>query len=114
VTSDRIVAFDALTDDEFEGTWLDEGTILYQTVEGSEHRLFVGDVSEGHGPSRDLGVSANDWIPYTVSPDTLTTLVSLPLSDGSRDIRSVEIATGVSTPTEIGADDFSWQRLAPR
>jgi hypothetical protein len=48
-----------------------------------------------------------------VSPDTTTVIVSLPTTDPAiRDIRSVDLATGISTPTEIGADDISWQRLA--
>ncbi|HEU5204913.1 MAG TPA: hypothetical protein VFU17_11505, partial [Candidatus Limnocylindrales bacterium] len=78
VTSDRIVEFDASTDDEFEGTWLDGDSILFHTVEGLEHRLFVGSVSEGHGPARDLGMSVNDWIPVSVSPDLRSSIVSLP------------------------------------
>lgn len=113
VTDDRVVEFERSRDDEFAGTWLDNDTILYQTVEGPEHRLLVGSVAAGAGSARDLGISANDWIPMIVSPDTTTAIVSLPTTDPAvREIRSVDLATGASTPTEIGADDISWQRLA--
>ena len=110
VTSDRIVEFDASTDDEFEATWLDGDSILFHTVEGAEQRLVIGSVTDGHGPARDLGVSANDWFSSVVSPDTRSALVGLPGAE--RTIVSVDLATGVTTPTELGADDISWQRLA--
>jgi hypothetical protein len=113
VIEERILEFDASMDDEFAGAWLSEDSILYQTVEGLEHRMVVGSLSEGQGSARDLGVSVNDWIPYFLSPDTQSMLVSLPGPDGSRDIRSIDLATGASTPTQLGADDISWQRLAP-
>ena len=111
VTEDRLLEFDRTKDDEFAGTWLGDDSILYQTVEGLEHRLFVGSLAD-ESTARDLGISLNDWIPTIISPDTLTSLVSLPASDGTRDVRSLDLATGASTPTEFTADDFSWQRLA--
>ena len=114
VTSDRTVQFNPLTDDEFAGAWLGNDSILYQTLEGSEQRLLVGSVADGQGSARDLGVSANDyWIPFFVSPDTRSAIVSLPGATASeRNILSVDLATGISTPTALGADDISWQRLA--
>jgi hypothetical protein len=52
-------------------------------------------------------------MPVVVSPDTKTAIVSLPIFGSSvRDIQVVDLATGAATPTELGADDFSWQRLA--
>ena len=78
VTDDRMIEFDILVDDEFAGSWLSEDSILYQTVEGGEHRLLVGSVADGQASGRDLGVTANDWIPYSVSPDTRSAIVSLP------------------------------------
>jgi hypothetical protein len=86
---------------------------LYQSVEGSEQRLLVGSVAVGQMSARDLGVTANDWIPFILSPDTLTAIVSLPGATApERNILSVDLATGISTPTSLGADDISWQRLA--
>ena len=70
VVEDRVVEFDHRTDDEFAGTWLGNDSILFQTVEGSEHRLLIGSVAVGHGPARDLGLSATDWIRVIVSPDS--------------------------------------------
>ena len=68
---------------------------------------------DGQGSARDLGVTANDWIPFVVSPDTRSAIVSLPGATASkRNILSVDLATGISTPTSLGADDISWQRLA--
>lgn len=114
VTDDRVFEFDVLIDDEFAGTWLNEDSILYQIVDGGEHRLLVGTVADGQASGRDLGVAANDWIPYSVSPDTRSAIVSLPGATASeRNIVSVDLATGISTPTALGADDISWQRLAP-
>ena len=113
VTADRIVEFNPLMDDEFAGGWLSDNSILYQTVEGDEHRLFVGSVPDGQESERDLGASSNDWIPFIVSPDTRSAIVSLPGATASeRNILSVDLATGIATPTALGADDISWQRLA--
>ena len=59
-------------------------------------------------------MTANDWIPYSVSPDTRSAIVSLPGATASeRNIVSMDLATGILTPTALGADDISWQRLAP-
>ena len=111
VTADRVVEFDSTADDEVTPTWLDVDSILYRAIKGSEQRLRVGSVVDGS--SRDLGVAADGWMPVVVSPDTKTAIVSLPIFGTSvRDIQSVDLATGVSTPTELGADDISWQRLA--
>ena len=106
-----MVEFNPLTDDEFAGTWLGNDSILYQSLEGSEQRLLVGSVADGQASTRDLGASSNDWIPFVVSPDTHSAIVSLPGATGSeRNIVSVDLATGISTPTALGADDISWQR----
>ena len=91
--------------------WLDDDSILYHAITGSEQRLRVGSVADGS--SRDLNVTADDWMAVVVSPDTRTAIVSLPIFGTSvRDIQSVDLATGVATPTALGADDISWQRLA--
>ena len=50
VTDDRMIEFDTLTDDEFAGSWLSEDSILYQSVEGGEHRLLVGSLADGQRP----------------------------------------------------------------
>ena len=111
VTDDRTLEFDRSMDDEFNGTWVDDDTILYQTVEGTEHRMFVGSIA-GAGSARDLGVSASDWISRFVSPDSTTAIIGVPVADGAQDIRSVDLATGSAAPTALGTADVSWQRLA--
>ncbi len=111
VTEDRVVEFDSTADDEVSPVWLDDDSILYHAITGSEQRLRVGSVADGS--SRDLNVTADDWMAVVVSPDTRTAIVSLPIFGTSvRDIQSVDLATGVATPTALGADDISWQRLA--
>ena len=116
VTSDRVVDFDPATDDEFAGSWLGAGDdILFQTVEGTEHRLVVGSVAASHGPGRDLGVSAQDWFSMVVSPDAKSVLVNLPASaSGPAAVESVDLASGTSTPISLPGGDLTWQRVAPK
>ena len=111
VTGDRVLEFDPTADDEVAPAWLDDNSILYQAIKGSEQRLLVGSVLDGS--TRDLNVVGDDWMPVTISPDTKTAIVSLPIFGSSvRDIQVVDLETGLATPTELGADDISWQRLA--
>ena len=94
-----------------QAAWLDNDTILYQTLEGSRHRALVGSVTDG--TARDLGLTADDWIAMVVSPDTTTAIITLPAAGAPNlDIRSVDLGTGSATRTELGAADASWQRLA--
>ena len=112
VTADRVVEFDPTADDEVSAVWLDNDSILYHAIKGSEQRLLIGSVVDGS--TRDLNVTADDWMPVVVSPDTKTAIVSLPIFGSSvREIQAVDLATGFVTPTQLGADDISWQRLAP-
>jgi hypothetical protein len=116
VTEDRVVEFDGATDDEHSATWLGTGDdVLFHLIEGSEHRLATGSVAVGHGPARDLGLSATDWIATTLAPDGRTMIASIPRSDGGRpDIRAIDMEAATSTPTELAGDDLTWQRLAVR
>jgi Tol biopolymer transport system component len=111
VSADRVVEFDSTADDEVSPVWLDQHSILYHAIKGSEQRLLVGSVADG--TTRDLGVAAHGWMPVVVAPDTKTAIVSVPISGSTvRDIQVVDLANGATTPTELGADDISWQRLA--
>jgi Tol biopolymer transport system component len=111
VTADRVLDFDSAAIDEQGPAWLDEDSILYHANKGSEDRLLVGSLS--NQSARDLNVSADEWMPFIVSPDTLSAIVSKPIFGSSvRDIESVDLVTGIATPIELGADDISWQRLA--
>ena len=111
VTGDRVLEFDPTAADEVAPAWLDDNSILYHAIKGSEQRLLVGSVLDGS--TRDLNVVGDDWMPVTISPDTKTAIVSLPIFGSSvRDIQVVDLETGLATPTELGADDISWQRLA--
>ena len=116
VTGDRVLEYDPTIDDDFGGTWLGPDTILFQTVDNSRHRLFIGSVSKGHGPARNLGLDGNEWIPFVVSPDMQSAVVSLPGAvEGAPNIVSADLATGVSVPTDLATDgdpEISWQRLA--
>lgn len=113
VTADRVVEFDPAADDEFGPTWLDKDSILYHSFKGSEQSLIVGSLVDGS--AHELHVTADEWMPVVVSPDTKTAIVSLPIFGSSvRDIEVVDLATGASTPTELGSDGISWQRLAQR
>jgi hypothetical protein len=118
VTGDRILEYNTATDDDFLGTWLSPDTILFQTVDNSRHRLFIGSVAEGHGPARDLGLDGNEWIPYAVSPDTQSAIVTLPGAvGGPPNIVSADLATGAWVPTQFATardPGISWQRLAER
>ena len=72
--------------------------------------MLICDAGQGAGQ-----VMAHDAMALGIAraKDEGSAIVSLPGATASeRNIVSVDLATGISTPTALGADDISWQRLA--
>jgi Tol biopolymer transport system component len=116
VVSDRIIEFDPATDDELGATWLPGADgLVFQSVEGTRHWMSIATLGASGtvGPARDLGVEANDWIDFRVSPDGTQMLAILPAVDGAavRVAYFVDLASGTKTQVELGAD-AAWQRKA--
>ena len=77
VDDERLLEFDPVTDDEFHASFLPDGqTIVFETIEGADHQLWVGSTAVGASP-RDLAVTAHDFIDYLVSPDGTQLIVVL-------------------------------------
>lgn len=112
VTDELILDFDAEMDDEFAALFLPDGErFVYQSIEGTEHRLWLVDTADPT-TSRDLGVKAADWFMRTLpSPDGTQVITSQPGPSGAW-VVSVDLASGTVTSLDIG-EDVSWQRIAP-
>jgi WD40 repeat protein len=112
VEDERILVFDEETDDEFHATFLPDGqTIVFETIEGVTHQLWVGSTAVGSTP-RALGVSGTQFIGYQVSPDGTQLIASWSANEAATpDVFQVDIASGTATPLAI-RDDYSWQRRA--
>ena len=110
VTADRALAFDVGADDEFQAAWLPTGDgIVYEHLEGTEHRLMVGD-ADGAKPARDLGLVSQDWINFQISPDGHQVISSLKATAGAEPtVQVTDLASGETTPVPIPGD-FAWQR----
>ncbi len=112
VEDERLIEFSPLTDDEFHATFLPDGqTIVFETIEGADHQLWVGSTAVGASP-RALAVTAHDFINYLVSPDGTQLIVSWSANENAApEVVHVDIASGAATPLAI-RDDYSWQRRA--
>lgn len=112
VTSERTLEYDPSSDDEYAAAWLPSGDgIVYQTIEGTAHRLMLAGLADG-AVARDLGIVANDHIGFQVSPDGKQVIASVPVGAEAFDTWVVDLTTFASTKVAIG-DDYSWQRRAP-
>jgi len=113
VTADRTLEFDRQADDEFAAAWLPTADkIVFSTIEGTTHRLAVGDPA-GTKPARDLGLVAQDSLGYQVSPDGLQILSSLKATSTSETtVQLTDVSSGTTSPLTIN-DDYAWQRTAP-
>jgi Tol biopolymer transport system component len=113
VVSDRMREFDPTVDDEFGAALLASGDVVFQTIEGSTHRLLTGALT-GDEATHDLGVTAGDWITDLLAPDGRTLMVWSPSTGGAAEsVSLVDVTTGVSTPLDLTAGDVNWQRVAP-
>ncbi len=112
VIADRKLEYGARTDDEFVPTWLPgtDGGILFQTVEGTEHRLWIGSTT-GTTPARDLGVSGTDFIETLVSPDGTEVLATVPTGRADPDLVLIDLGSGSQRPVTLGGLDLAWQRI---
>jgi Tol biopolymer transport system component len=113
VFSDDVLEYGAALDDEFAPGWLPtEDGIVFQTLEGTVHRLMTGGLEPG-ATAKDLGVLGGDWISSNISPDGRQVIAAVPESGGaSPRVSIIDLAGGTITPVDIGAD-VSWQRVAP-
>ena len=113
VTGERTLEFDRAADDEFDAAWLPTGDgILFQSIEGTENREWVADLSAGSA-ARDLGVSGTDYISYLLSPDGRQVIVSVPTAtEGQTSHTEIDLATLKATPLTNTGDDIVWQRTA--
>jgi hypothetical protein len=113
VLSDDILEYGPTLDDEFAAGWLPtEDSIIFQTVEGPEHRLWTAPPESG-APAKDLGVQGGDWISSNISPDGGEVIAGVPAISGAPPrVSIIDLASGRITPVDIG-DDVSWQRVAP-
>ncbi|HTK44995.1 MAG TPA: hypothetical protein VL749_06570, partial [Patescibacteria group bacterium] len=120
VSGERTLEFDASMDDEFGAQFI-PGTsdLVYQTLEGTTHRLFRGSTSPGAGPARDLGITGKDWIFVTLAPDGTSLLAAVPDrqadADGNvtRHVVQLDLASLQQTPLSM-PEEFSWQRKPNR
>lgn len=112
VEDERILVFDQDTDDEFHATFLPDGqTIVFETIQGATHQLWVGSTAVG-STARALDLSGTQFIGYQVSPDGTQLIASWPADDGGTpDVFQVDIASGTATALAI-RDDYTWQRRA--
>lgn len=113
VLSDDVLEFGAALDDEFAAGWLPtEDGIVFQTLEGTTHRLMTGGLEPG-APAKDLGVQGGDWVTYNISPDGRQVIAAVPqVGAAPPRVSMIDLAGGTITPVDIGAD-VSWQRVAP-
>ena len=115
VTSDTKLEFDAAADDENVPAWLPTGDgLVFQTTEGTTHRLTRASVLPSVGAGRDLGVQAGAWSGFAISPDGATVLAFLhePGKD-EPSVESIDLASGAITPVALAGTDLAWQRRAP-
>ena len=112
VDDERILVFDQETDDEFHATFLPDGqTIVFETIKGATHQLWVGSTAVG-STARALDLSVAEFIGYQVSPDGTQLIASWSANDAAApEIVQVDIASGAVTPLAI-RDDYTWQRRA--
>lgn len=113
VLSDDILEYGATLDDEFAAGWLPtEDRIIFQTLEGTVHKLMIGGLEPG-ATAKDLGVQGSDWINSNVSPDGREVIVAVPETGAaSPKVSIIDLAGGTITPIDVGLD-VSWQRVAP-
>jgi hypothetical protein len=113
VLSDDILEYGASLDDEFAAGWLPtEDGIVFQTVEGTVHKLWSAGLERG-ATAKDLGVQGNDWISFNISPDGRQVIAAVPgIGAAPPKVSTIDLAGGTITPVDIGAD-VSWQRVAP-
>lgn len=118
VSNERILEFDAATDDEFVPVFIPgSDDIIFQSVEGSTHRLFRGSTAPGAGPATDLGVVAEEFIMVTLAPDGRSLIAGVP--DGpadaagnvTRHVVQIDLASLRQTRLSM-PEDFSWLRKA--
>ena len=114
VLDDRIVEFDPSADDEWGAQWLPaEDGMVFQSQEGETHTLKVHRSSEPATKVHDLGVTANDWIGYVISPDGRQLIAMLPPTGTSgMDLKLIDLQTYTWTPLDIPSE-ITWQRVAP-
>lgn len=111
VTAERILEFDPATDDEFDATQLPTGdAMLYQTMEGTVHRLWFVGTSPGAVP-HDLGIQTSAWIGHQLSPEGREVHAFLDDGSGTVVVQHLNLASGPITTLAAG-DDLSWQRTA--
>jgi Tol biopolymer transport system component len=113
VLSDDVLEYGAALDDEFAPGWLPtEDGIVFQTLEGTVHRIMTGGLEPG-ATAKDLGVQGTDWISSTISPDGREVVAAVPETGAAPPrVSIIDLAGGAITPLDIGAD-VSWQRVAP-
>lgn len=113
VLSDDVLEYGAALDDEFAPGWLPtEDGIVFQTLEGTIHKLMIGGL-EPRATPKDLGVQGGDWISSNISPDGREVIAAVPETGAaSPKVSIIDLAGGTITRVDIGAD-VSWQRVAP-
>lgn len=108
VLSDDVLAFDAADDDEFEPVFLPgDDSILYQTIEGTVHKLWKVSLEPGARPEA-FGPQSSDWMLPLQSPDGSAVLVVI---GDPATVTRVDLATNKATPVTLGGD-VNWQRVA--
>ncbi|MEO5705388.1 MAG: hypothetical protein ABIZ52_02310 [Candidatus Limnocylindrales bacterium] len=114
VTSDRIVEFDAATDDEWDVVSIPgSNQVVFESIEGPRHVLMLGSTAPGAGPPTSLDVVAQDDIGVLLSPDGKQIVAVIPgAGDTAPQLVLVDLASGNKTEIVLG-DDVVWQRRAP-
>ena len=114
VIDDTILTFDGSADDEWGAQWLPaEDGIVFQSQVGPTHTLKLHRSSMAPSETRDLGVTATDWIGFVISPDGKSLVVMLPSGNGgAMSLQLIDLQTFAATSLDI-ASEITWQRIAP-
>jgi Tol biopolymer transport system component len=113
VIDDTTLQFDPSADDEWGAQWLPaEDGIVFQSQEADTHTLKLHRSSMAQSETRDLGVTATDWIGYVISPDGKSLVAMLPAAGGgAMSLELIDLQTFTATPLDISSE-ITWQRVA--
>ena len=114
VSGDRVIEFNASTDDEFTPAWLPGGeSFVFESVEGARHWLSLATLdAAGTATVKDLGVSGPDYLGAQISPDGRYLITRIPVAGQPPTVTLVDLVGGSVQVLSVG-EDVSWQRLAP-